>query len=283
MDVATAQEAFERACDDAQLGERVVFIPYTAEPTNAPAAAFHAPGEQASPQELQPLTGECRRSMSDNEDRYRVVCWLGLPDPVVRAVLRHELEHARQWKWGGGLATFQLALAERDTMDFVGYANLPANGQTYNLVPIELDANGAASRFVRRSEGAEAADEYALSVDPGLFRLRPPPEPLETLPLRVLCHGAVWPDDVAQFLSSFGPPLALLLDRLLPDGREIWRSLRADDELVELRQRVTEVRPTAKSIEQAESLETAWAPTKAAVLAAADRARELVGLDRTPT
>jgi hypothetical protein len=282
MDRVTANEAFGRALEDARFDEDVIFVPFINQPDNAPAAALHAAGENSSPEELQPLDAEARKMMLAKRDSYRITCWLGLPDPVVRAVLRHELEHAKQWRWGGGKLMFQLALAERDVMDEVSYARLPANGQVYNLVPIELDANGAASRYARQVEGPDRADEYAASIDPGLFRLRPPPEPYETLALRVICHGAVWPEALEKFFGFYGPPLGGLLDQLVTDGRVLWQRLAADDMLIHLRQRVADAVPKVEDINNSESLEAGWRPTKTAILAAVDRARALTGLAPTP-
>jgi hypothetical protein len=45
MDLDAAQDAFERARDDAVLEEDVVFVPFTSQPRTTPAAAFHPPGE----------------------------------------------------------------------------------------------------------------------------------------------------------------------------------------------------------------------------------------------
>jgi hypothetical protein len=149
-----AREAFQLALDDVDLNEEVLFFPYGGPAPSAIAhAAFHAPDEPASADELSVFDEAGAKSLGQHQAHYRVVCWLGLPDPIILAVLRHELEHARQWKWGGGKKAFELAAAERDLMDDVGYRCLPANGQIYNLVPIELDANGAASQFVRSQEG----------------------------------------------------------------------------------------------------------------------------------
>jgi hypothetical protein len=283
MEVAAAHEAFVRAQEDARFDEKVLFFPYTTPPPpTVTSAAFHPPNEPAGPDELSVFSPVDAQALSANVRHYRVVCWLGLPDPVLEAVVRHELEHVKQWKWGGGREAFQLAAVEKETMDHVGYRGLPANGQVYNLVPIELDANGAASAFVRRAVGDEQADRWAADIDPGLFRRRPAPEDYSTLPSRLLCHGAIWPGPVERvFRGEVGTP-ADFFDRLVPDGAARWRELREDERLEELRTRVAETVPSAEAIRAAASLEEAWAPAKTAIRAAGDRARELMGLSPTP-
>jgi hypothetical protein len=283
MDVDAARTEFERAFEDAGFDEDVVFIPYTKASRRVPRAAFHAPGKEASLDELIVLDDAGQRLMTGMKDRYRVACWIGMDDAVVRAVLRHELEHVRQWKWGGGDSAFVLALSEYETHDDVGYADLPANGQVYNLVPIELDANGAASRFIRATEGDGAADEWTATLDPGLFRRRPVPEPLETLPARLISYASVWPDALLRRLGDRVEAPGQHFDRVMPKGGELWADLQEDAKLIKLRRSVAATVPTAATIAQAPSLAEGWAPAKAAILAAVDRAREIAGLAPTPT
>jgi hypothetical protein len=149
--------------------------------------------------------------------RCRITCCVSIDDRLIAPVLRHELEHARQWQRGGRNPTFELVGLIERILNRGGYAGLPASGQIYTLSPHERDANGAASRFIRRLIGDDEADLCAgeRGLDPGLFRRRPEPEPLETMARRLICHAAAWPD-TAESAYQLDQDLPKMLDRALP-------------------------------------------------------------------
>src|SRR3954470_2410841 len=108
MDPAAAQEAFGAALTDARLDVPVLFFPYHREPRRIPKAAFHPPEVPPSVDELIVLDSDEQTRIQADVAHYRVTCWTGLPDPVVVAVLRHELEHVRQYRFAGGETLFHL-------------------------------------------------------------------------------------------------------------------------------------------------------------------------------
>jgi hypothetical protein len=58
-----------------------------------------------------------------------------------------------------------------------------ATGKSYNAIPMEIDANRAAARFLRRRYGAERLQQLVAhgDEDPACFRPTKDPEPLDTL------------------------------------------------------------------------------------------------------
>jgi hypothetical protein len=208
--------------------------------------------------------------------RCRITCCVGIDDRLVAPVLRHELEHARQWQRGGGNPTFELVGLIERILNSAGYAGLPASGQIYTLSPHERDANGAASRFIRGLIGDDEADLCAKEreLDPGLFRRRPEPEPPETLARRLICHAAVWPD-TAEGVYQLAQDLPKILDRALAGGSDLWRCLRDDPTLRKLVEEVESTFPTRNSLDATARPEGAWQSHKRAVTAAYEHAESL--------
>lgn len=285
MKADAARAAFDCARKDARLAaDEVFFVPFSVPPPpTISAAAFYEPGAVPSPQEAGVLDASGLAIMQERRGKFRVTCYLGFPsDEHTTGIIRHELEHVVQFKGGGGTRTFKLAKALYEVLDHVGYQALPANGQVYNLIPIELDANGAASRFVRIVYGAEHADRLAREVDPGIFRRRPGPEDVETLPMRLICHASIWPEEIEAVLPLLSNEGVGLFDALAPGGRAHWDRLKHDETLARLRAAVRGSVPSASNI-SLDDPEAGWRPTKASIIGAVDHARALSGLPPTPS
>ncbi len=125
----------------------------------------------------------------------RVVLWVdNLPAAgVSAAILRHELEHARQ------------CLADPKALDVMNLAGevvayaLEQSGVLYNRIPSEVSANAAGARFARNLFGDEAID--ALLEDLPEFRA-----------LLAESWSAVPPDDgivdaILEFIALFPEPV----------------------------------------------------------------------------
>ncbi len=55
-----------------------------------------------------------------------ITCCVSIDDRLIAPVLRHELEHARQWKRGGRNPTFELVGLIERILNRGGYAGLSA-------------------------------------------------------------------------------------------------------------------------------------------------------------
>ena len=142
--------------------------------------------------------------------RVRVAVSVGFSDVVIAALIRHELEHARQFA----------AVTTGDPLDLVDLYNttidvvlapargLPGDGLLYGWVPMEWDANAAASRFVRTCYGNERVDELLLqdADHAGLLRVAP-----DQLPDLVTVE-----DRMSLFIRRGGPQL---VTRAIAAGR----------------------------------------------------------------
>jgi hypothetical protein len=283
VDADAARRAFDEVRDDVGFAQdEVVFVPFDAAgPLAIHEAALIPPREMADANDIAVLSAEDVALIDANLDRYRVLCWLGMPDELIRPVLRHELEHGCQWK-EGGKPQAELAGALRVLTTLLGYAALPTNGQFYNLIPAERDANAAASEFIRARLGDDETDQLMGRVDPGLLRRQPPAEPYATLGTRAMCHAAIWPVEVEQVLQLNRRSPSDLFTAIRPDGKDVWVQLKGDAELARLAKEVRAARPTRADLDAAHSPELGWKPTREAILRAADRGRALVGLPPAP-
>jgi hypothetical protein len=282
VDEATVQHFWHLACADAEFADdQVVFLPYTRDPGGAvPGASFHPPGVLPSAELSELLDSHAAEQMDWELARCRITCCVSIDDRLIAPVLRHELEHARQWQRGGGNPTFELVGLTERILNRAGYAGLPASGQIYTVSPHERDANGAASRFIRRLIGDDEADLFAgeRGLDPGLFRRRPEPEPPDTLARRLICHAAAWPD-TAESAYQLDQDLPKMLDRALPGGSDLWRRMRDDSTLRMLVEEVGRTFPTKNSLDGIARPEKAWQSHKRAVIAAYEYA---MGLAASP-
>jgi hypothetical protein len=102
---------------------------------------------------------------------HRIAIWRDLPQPVIGALLRHELEHAKQWE-AHGMGLFRL----HDVIKVALWRkvdSLPFGGLVINFAPIEIDANAAAAQFAW-SRDPDAVNELlsrgALGQHEPLFR-----------------------------------------------------------------------------------------------------------------
>lgn len=147
------------------------------------------------------------------------------------AVVRHELEHARQFDAHADRliqlhGVVQCVLAER-----VG--SLPGGALLYTTMPMELDANAASARFVTRLYGEDRVLEllHDPGVDGAALRSHVEPAQLETLPERMLMFLAIHSDLCDRFAASEQTSFDQLLDSIWQGSGAIWQRLTTDDAL----------------------------------------------------
>lgn len=127
------------------------------------------------------LDAELNNDANGCVDAYRVLLWTERSLEGSAALIRHELEHARQ---------FDLRPEVRDLRELaVAVIRLdPASGQLYQRIPAEGDANAAAGAWVRSYFGAGLIDRLVEDGDPDAAALRPsePPPSPDDLPDRMV-------------------------------------------------------------------------------------------------
>lgn len=126
---------------------------------------------------------------------HRVAIWpAGRPHEVNAALLRHELEHSRQFELHGSTVR-DLFLAALDML--VEYTrDIHGAGVLYQHIPMERDADAAASGFVRTVFGDAAVDVHEEGHWPLLARNADSPDPV-SIRFRM-----------QQFVETDGPALA---------------------------------------------------------------------------
>ena len=142
------------------------------------------------------------------------------------ALVRHELEHARQYE----------ALGERicDMRDFVlehvlreVAHDLDGCGGLVNQIPTEIDCNAAASVYVASRFPAEEVQKLRDGQRRHLACSLIPPAPPETLPARMVAFAFVYRAAVERHAQRRGETLSSLLSSLDPKAPDVWAQLEA--------------------------------------------------------
>jgi hypothetical protein len=140
------------------------------------------------------------------------------------ALLRHELEHARQWECWGDVPVELSCLFDEVISELV--AKHPESGrQLYRAQPNERDANAAASDHLRRRFPDEVIERMLAGGDYVLAATKSMPEPLESLPLRNVVFLFQFHDVCRRLAERDGESFADRLERITPAARAAWEEL----------------------------------------------------------
>jgi hypothetical protein len=109
--------------------------------------------------------------------------WSGRPDEALAALIRHELEHTKQFDEIGGA---RLRLLHGRAVEEL-HRHGGSTNRGYNAMPMERDANRAGAIFARQRYGDDRVDELVEENvrDVAALRAIEPPEPLATLEHRM--------------------------------------------------------------------------------------------------
>jgi hypothetical protein len=211
-------------------------------------------------------------------DRPRIVLHVDAPREALIAKLRHELEHVMQWEYGGGehlFLAYQACNAGVET--FIG-TDRRGSGVVYNMMPLEADANGAASRFMRTRLGDAVADRLADTAEGVLFRRQVRPPSLATAGVRTVCFAVLGATRVEEWLAPFPGGPRGLLDRVAGDP-ELWDTLRRDGELARRIGAATDVIPATSALNGTDgNFVLAWGPLRDALFNAYAHALEIAAV-----
>jgi hypothetical protein len=151
-------------------------------------------------------------------------------DPImaarISAKLRHELEHALQWR-ACGPPVFQLSQVA-DHVLALKLRGLPRGRVFTNLKPIEQDANAASAMFVRRRWPDAVAVLLKDPDDAPLVRSLTPPGSPQTLVTRMIAFLYLYEDLCATLAAPWAWTFAEFLENdIAPGAGVLWRALEA--------------------------------------------------------
>lgn len=134
----------------------------------------------------------------------RVMVWVGRTPVGLAGLLRHELEHTVQ-------IAAHVELDHLHERAFCEVRKRGGTGKSYNAIPMEVDANRAAARFLRRRYGPDRLRQLvdAGDVDAACFRPMADPDDVDTLTerMRAFILKVRFDDDFVCQLES-APPAA---------------------------------------------------------------------------
>jgi hypothetical protein len=133
----------------------------------------------------------------------RVMIWTERTPEGVAGLLRHELEHTIQIAAAVELDQLHQRACEE-------LKNRSATGKSYNSIPMEMDANRAAARFLRGRYDTDRLRQLIIAddEDAACFRPTADPEPLDTLVdrMRAFIVSVMQDKDFVHQLEMAPPP-----------------------------------------------------------------------------
>ena len=187
--------AWFRPCTDIEPGDR------------------HFPGDYAQRAEA---------NNDENRNLHRIAVPAEPDDRVLFAALvRHELEHARQWDARPIIFDLQGFIEDDVLPEIVGGLDGCAGG-LINTVPSEMDCNSAASVYI--AGRFSPAEVQPIRDGPNRFlacSLIGPPPP-ETLPRRMIAFAYVHQAAVERHAERRGFPVTTILFTLDRSARDYW-------------------------------------------------------------
>jgi hypothetical protein len=219
----------DRALADAGFAPQAVrFFPLAELGSDHLAAAWFRPHRDIEPGDRGFPGDDAQREEAnsrENRDRHRITVPAEADDcALFAALVRHELEHARQWEAGLGIF---------DLHDFIEYDILPeiaggldgCGGGLINTVPTEMDSNAAASVYV--ADRFDTAELQPIRRGPRRYlacSLVPPPPP-ETLPARMVAFAWIHRVAVERHAARRGFSVESILRSVYPRAPAFWERL----------------------------------------------------------
>jgi hypothetical protein len=263
IDVSALKRCWDLACEDAGLSSpaevRLYYLPGGADLFQG---ALHLhPGSFAAHEDRFPFT---RGQVEDaNQVEHRELHRIAIRDtpdePTAVALLRHELEHARQHRASLPVYNF-MAVAEETLSSAFRDAEPPTlegSALLYNFLPHEMDANRAASACARRLFG-HGAVERAAGPSEQLFRETGDPH-TSTLAPRLVAVCAIFPVEAAVATERLGG-LPHALATIDTDLAEWWSDARAALGLESVGRQALEAIPTRAQVDSTPTKGEAWRP-----------------------
>jgi hypothetical protein len=140
------------------------------------------------------------------------------------ALVRHELEHARQFEGGAGIVNLH-DFIEYDVLPLVAGGLNGCAGALLNSMPDEIDCNAAASVYV--AGRFSAAEVQAIRDGPRRYLACSliPPAPPETLPARMVAFAFVYREAVERYAKRRNFSAASILGAVHGYAPGLWARL----------------------------------------------------------
>lgn len=218
-------ECREALADADFAAEQVRFFRLSELGTSNIGAAWFRPYTDIEPDDPHfPGTDAQRREANSDESRklHRIAVPAEPDDRVLFAALvRHELEHARQWEAQPVIFDLQGFIEDDVLPEIVGGLD-GCGGGLINTVPSEMDCNAAASVYITRRFGS--AEIQPIRNGPKRFlacSLIGPPPP-KTLPRRMIAFAYIHRAAVERHAERRGFPITSILFSLDRNARDYW-------------------------------------------------------------
>jgi hypothetical protein len=141
------------------------------------------------------------------------------------ALLRHELEHARQFDAVGvGVFDLQDFIENGVLAEVAGGLNGCAGG-LINAVPTEVDCNAAASVYITGRFANDAVEPLRSGPRRALACSLIPPAPHDTLVARMIAFAYVYRAAVERHCARRGFPVPEILDTVYRGASAFWERL----------------------------------------------------------
>jgi hypothetical protein len=191
-------------------------------------AVWHRPGASLVVDPAFPNAGQ----LSDANDPahinlHRIVLWRDHELPVLGGLMRHELEHARQWDVLGTRYFDLIDLVERGVLPHKAGGLDGCAGALINAAPAEQDANAAAAMYLR-SRHPEAIPKILLDQDRRQLACSlTGPGPRESLPTRTVAFLAQFPAACAAVAAGHrtGADFPTILEAYWAGAGKLWHTL----------------------------------------------------------
>jgi hypothetical protein len=262
IDTTTLGRAWGNACTHAEFDQekeaRLYYLP--GEPSDTQAAIHLHPGSEAVYEDRFPFSPSqlADANRAEHHSLSRIAIRDTPDEPTALALLRHELEHATQYRWSS-LVYMLIGVAHDGLSKAANDAKLPTlygSGMIYNALPDEVDANRAASACVREHFPEPGAIE---SRDCGQLFRETEAAAVETLGKRLTAFCAVFPEAAE---ASSKPALPDLLTAIEPALGVWWSGSRPGLGLERYWQAALELAPSHGAVENASVPGGAWIPTR---------------------
>jgi hypothetical protein len=159
---------------------------------------------------------------AENRELHRITVPAGVDDRVLFAALvRHELEHARQWDAHAGIFELQ-DFIEYDLLREVAEGLDGCGGWLINTIPSEMDCNAAASVYITRRFSEAQIQPIRNGQNRYLACSLIPPPPPETLPARMTAFAYIHRAAVERIAARRGHPAAMVLRSVYAKAQAYW-------------------------------------------------------------
>jgi hypothetical protein len=275
--MSDVEELWNQATTDAGFNEadQAYCYPLPGRPGFGYWAMYFDPGRNVEVGPEFPLSpDQATNANKTHLQSHRVVVFAGVTRPELAGLMRHELEHARQYQVLGELG-FRVYARTRDALGDL-YGGGAGSAAIYSAIPMERDADAAAAAHIRAIFG-EVDPTISEGEHAQLFRHPEGPEPIDGLGRRSLAFAAVHGTVFGSWVSTNGETVTGLFASLVEEAEERWRTIVHDEEVKRLASQSLSAVPTdAEIVAAGDRPASAWARSRDLLVVAYRRGLTLI-------